>query len=401
MRRAIRFIGSLCSNQSCKQLSGQQDPRKLVNRPPTLEALEERAQPSAGSVTLGTASQFALLGLDETWLINSGVTINGNEGVSRHGMVDNERGSTINGDVDEYSKNQYTGHGKLNGNLNTSSSLMNQADADAKTASAAAAALAPTQTFKSINRATTITGNGGLNVININGDISASLTLSGSASDVFIINVKGDLSLHGTASLNLSGGVTASNVLYNFVGRHGSISTHSHTVVNGTLLALRYDVSINGVVNGEVIAGGDFVGLGKHATINQMSFNGGGSTGTPGISGVVYDDLNGDGILEPGEPGMAGVVVTLTGTDANGNSVTLSATTDVNGAYSFTGLTAGTYSLQRNAPSSFFNGGSTVGTVNGTQDGTIQFDGSIGQIAYQAGGVGTGYNFAELPVATS
>jgi len=389
MRRAIQILRSLCSDSTHSQLS---------RRPLVLEALEERAQPAASIPTLGTAGQFAVLGLRGTDVFDDEVTVTGDEGVSRGGFILNQRHSMINGNVQEYGKNEYGGRGGLSGSVNVNPTLLTQADADAATASDAAAALAPTQTFKSINKATTIQGNGGLNVININGDIHESLTLSGGPNDVFIINVKGDLSLDHKDSLALSGGVTANDVLFNFVGRHGNISVHSGAVVNGTLLAPRYNVELGGTVNGEVIAGGEVIEMHHNAVVNQVSFNGAGSNTVIGLAGFVFNDLNGNGTMDSGEPGMAGVVVTLTGTAADGTTVSLVATTDVNGFYSFTGLSAGTYSLQRTPPASFFNGGGTVGTVNGVQDGTIQSDGTIGQISYQAGGVGGGYNFAELPV---
>ena len=40
-----------------------------------------------------------------------------------------------------------------------------------------------------------VNGNGGLNVININGNMTTSLILNGSATDIFIVNVTGTLSL--------------------------------------------------------------------------------------------------------------------------------------------------------------------------------------------------------------
>ena len=59
------------------------------------------------------------------------------------------------------------------------------------------------------------------------------------------------------------------------------------------------------------------------------------------ISGTVFDDLDGDGIQDEDEPGIAGVVVTLT--DEEGNIVTT--TTDNDGNYIFDDLTPGDYSV--------------------------------------------------------
>jgi hypothetical protein len=61
------------------------------------------------------------------------------------------------------------------------------------------------------------------------------------------------------------------------------------------------------------------------------------------ISGVVYDDLNGNGKRDSGEPGQAGWAVELF--DSNGDLIT---TTDSasDGSYSFTGIGPGEYSIE-------------------------------------------------------
>src|SRR5204862_192790 len=60
------------------------------------------------------------------------------------------------------------------------------------------------------------------------------------------------------------------------------------------------------------------------------------------ISGKVYNDLNGNGSLDAGEPGIAGVSVALTGGTPSSPGTT---TTDASGGYSFTGLPKGYYSV--------------------------------------------------------
>ena len=61
------------------------------------------------------------------------------------------------------------------------------------------------------------------------------------------------------------------------------------------------------------------------------------------IGDYVWNDLNSNGIQETGEPGVAGVPVTLSGTDVDGNAITASTTTDANGAYLFANLPSGSY----------------------------------------------------------
>ena len=75
------------------------------------------------------------------------------------------------------------------------------------------------------------------------------------------------------------------------------------------------------------------------------------------ISGQTFNDLNGNGILDAGEPGLAGVTIQLD-KDANG-TVDATTVTGGSGIYNFTGLTAGTYRVREVAPA-----GNTQTTAN-------------------------------------
>ncbi|MEO0042755.1 MAG: hypothetical protein RL329_2203, partial [Bacteroidota bacterium] len=63
------------------------------------------------------------------------------------------------------------------------------------------------------------------------------------------------------------------------------------------------------------------------------------------IQGIVWNDTNGNGTQNT-EPRRADITVILTGTDANGNPVTRTVTTDANGAYVFDGLNPGNYRVR-------------------------------------------------------
>ncbi|MGH3372574.1 MAG: SdrD B-like domain-containing protein, partial [Nocardioidaceae bacterium] len=69
------------------------------------------------------------------------------------------------------------------------------------------------------------------------------------------------------------------------------------------------------------------------------------------IAGAVYNDVNGNGVFDPGDSGVSGVIVSLSG------SVTGSTTTGAGGTYSFTLLPAGSYSVDYNEPVGFGNTG--------------------------------------------
>ncbi|PIE31293.1 MAG: hypothetical protein CSA55_06040, partial [Ilumatobacter coccineus] len=72
-----------------------------------------------------------------------------------------------------------------------------------------------------------------------------------------------------------------------------------------------------------------------------------GYTGAGSIGDTIWSDLNGDGVQDAGESGLAGVAVTITGDlDGDGDaSDTLTVTTDTDGNYLFDHLLAGDYTI--------------------------------------------------------
>ena len=110
------------------------------------------------------------------------------------------------------------------------------------------------------------------------------------------------------------------------------------------------------------------------------------------IAGTVYLDYNKNGRDDANEYGIANVVLTLTGTSAGGQAVSMTATTDSSGHYEFAGLPTGTYSIQVTSPTSIFKRGRVT---PGTDGGTAQA-GAIAGINFTAAAGATGYDFAEL-----
>jgi hypothetical protein len=120
--------------------------------------------------------------------------------------------------------------------VTVASNIGTTAFADANALSTAASALPATQTFANINGATTITGNGGTNVIDVGSIMNAPLTLSGGANDIFVFNVSGTIQTN--QPMTLSGGVTASHILFNLTGTTGNIfQTSGGDLLFGTFLA--------------------------------------------------------------------------------------------------------------------------------------------------------------------
>jgi hypothetical protein len=109
------------------------------------------------------------------------------------------------------------------------------------------------------------------------------------------------------------------------------------------------------------------------------------------LSGNVYVDVNAVGHIQPGDPPVGGVTITLTGKDTFGNSVDMPTQTLSNGTYSFSGLLPGTYVLTETQPANYLPGTTTFGSLGGTVNGTV-----ISAIPLNLGAQGTDYNFGEL-----
>ena len=103
------------------------------------------------------------------------------------------------------------------------------------------------------------------------------------------------------------------------------------------------------------------------------------------IGDYVWNDINQNGLQDPSEPGISGVTVKLF--DNLGN-VVANTTTDGNGAYQFTGLTAGTYSVEfSNLPEGYsFTSKDVVGNTNDNKDSDVDpITGKTSSIVLTAG----------------
>lgn len=112
---------------------------------------------------------------------------------------------------------------------------------------------------------------------------------------------------------------------------------------------------------------------------------------TGSLSGLVYNDTNNNGVRDANEPVIGGVTVTLTGTDARGETVTRTTVTQADGSYVFTDLQGGTYSVTETQPDGYDDGIDTAGTSGGTSDGAD----TINQIVLAPATDASGYLFGE------
>ncbi len=107
--------------------------------------------------------------------------------------------------------------------------------------------------------------------------------------------------------------------------------------------------------------------------------------------GYAFVDVNDNGIREAGEPGIPGVVVTVTGTDDLGQPVTLTDTTGDDGFYQFQYLRAGTYRIFETQPAGYVDGQEE----NGTPPATVGSD-EFRDLTLAWGQLAGDYNFGEI-----
>ncbi len=107
------------------------------------------------------------------------------------------------------------------------------------------------------------------------------------------------------------------------------------------------------------------------------------------LSGVVYLDTNRNNQRDIGEAGIAGVTITLQGTDDRGQAVNLSLVTNSNGQYLFSNLRPGNYSVTETQPA-MFNGATNLGSQGGATATDVIF------ASLSAGVNGVANNFGEL-----
>jgi hypothetical protein len=134
---------------------------------------------------------------------------------------------------------------------------------------------------------------------------------------------------------------------FNFAGLRPGLYRLTRGALPGTLLDGHSTAGlVGGAVDGTVASPAatavDGIVLGEGQDGNDYGF---GTLRPASLSGFVFDDVVGDGVRRLGATGAPGITLTLTGTDDRGQAVRLSATTAPDGAYHFTGLRPGTYTV--------------------------------------------------------
>jgi hypothetical protein len=235
---------------------------------------------------------------------------------------------------------------------------------------------------------------------------SQSETLTGSALDQFIIAGGGNVTLteDGVATSaakgggNLVVGISSTGqaqvtVVYTYTPTN-ALQPGNYTIDELTTPAgmVPGQVSSNGVIlpnppGDEVI---------PVTLVNNNSINNDFAFLTPGtISGTVFLDKNNNGIQDPGDPGISGVTLQLTGTDFDGNPISATAVTGVTGQYQFVNLTPGNYTVTEVPPTNYLQGIDDCGSLGGVSGIDVESN-----IQMPTGGQGVGYNFAHVQASS-
>jgi hypothetical protein len=225
---------------------------------------------SATTITLGAAASYALLAgpYINTLTINGPSKINGNVAIGANGSI-LWNSPTITGNVYEASGVSGTNSATVSGTTSTNYSL-STAISNAQSAASAAAALTATTTVSggsilvdNASEDVTVNATGTQTVLDVSSITlnAGNLTLHGTSSDIFIINITGSggLDTNGASSILLTGGLTAYNVLFNVEATGGTAVTLENStsaVINGTILALNTGAQLDDdTLNGALIAG--------------------------------------------------------------------------------------------------------------------------------------------------
>jgi protocatechuate 3,4-dioxygenase beta subunit len=101
------------------------------------------------------------------------------------------------------------------------------------------------------------------------------------------------------------------------------------------------------------------------------------------LGDLVFEDLDGDGIQDAGEPGIPNVPVALL--DGNGNPTGQTTTTLADGSYSFTGLTPGDYIVDFSTPTGFSPAPQNQGGDDAVDSDADPTNGQTGVISLESG----------------
>lgn len=171
---------------------------------------------------------------------NPSTTINGNAGYASGVTQSGTSDGAVTGVLYYQDSSSLTGIGNFNKGRTFTQTSLAQALTDVQNASTTAKGLTADQTFGALgNSAVTITPSGAHTVVAISSinitNSSHNLTINGTASDFYIINVAGNVTLTNGA-ITTTGGIPASHILFNLYGTNAQLTFQTSTSEVGTFL---------------------------------------------------------------------------------------------------------------------------------------------------------------------
>ncbi len=123
------------------------------------------------------------------------------------------------------------------------------------------------------------------------------------------------------------------------------------------------------------------------------------------LGGSIYRDLDRDGNFDAGDTPLDNVMVTLTGVDDLGASVSQQQPSASDGAYLFNNLRPGEYQIEATTPAGLTDGRETIGRFAGNSHAVAEngqsFNDRFERIMLAAGQQGRNYNFGEFDEAVT
>ena len=203
-------------------------------------------------------------------------TVKGNTGISSHGTFTMSAPSFVNGALNTAApvNTMIANPSHVSGGINTGVDL-SAAQALVLSASSALRNLTPDYSLGNVTTAQTFAAAGPVTVIDMNSLTlggSNNITLTGSANDVFVLNISGHLALTGSSIIG-AGSIDPSHILINLYDNSGNLGTAAHigNVLNGTVLVPFDSVTFHSM-NGAVWAGNGEVTLMSGATLTNIPF---------------------------------------------------------------------------------------------------------------------------------
>lgn len=168
--------------------------------------------------------------------------------------------------------------------------------------------------------------------------ITGDITLTGTAADVWIFQISGTLNLANGIHVNLVG-ANPSNIFWQVadVTTLGTTSVFNGNILDKTLIALQTGAVLNGraLAQTQVTLDHSVITSPEVSTLPTPIFG--------SISGMKYNDTNGNGHKNSGEGGLSGWTINLM--KAGSSSVLASTVTDGSGNYTFSNLGSANYKV--------------------------------------------------------